>query len=212
VTFSSDAILAYVERHTTPSSVELEELERETVRTLEDPGMLSGPVVGRLLEFLVYALEARSVLEIGTFSGYAALTMAGGLPPDGRIVTLELDEAHAELARRSIATSPHADRIEVVLGPALESLEHLPGPFDFVFIDADKQRYLDYYEAVLPKLSERGLIAVDNTLWSGRVADETDKEASTEVMRAFNDRVRSDPRVRCVILSVRDGVTLIRRA
>ncbi|MGC9974069.1 MAG: O-methyltransferase [Gaiellaceae bacterium] len=208
---SPDEILAYIEGQTTPSAAELEELERETVRTLEDPGMLSGPVVGRLLEFLVYTLEARSVLEIGTFSGYSTLSMAEGLPPDGRIVTLELDPRHAELARQAIGDSPHAGKIEVVLGPALESLERLPGPFDFIFIDADKGRYLDYYQAVLPKLSKHGLIAVDNTPWSGRVADETDRETSTEVMRAFNERVRNDPRVRCVILSVRDGVTLIRR-
>jgi caffeoyl-CoA O-methyltransferase len=209
---SPEAILAYVERQTTPSNSQLEDLERETVLAFDSASMLSGPVVGRLLEFLVYALEARSVLEIGTFSGYSALAMAGGLPSEGHIVTLELDEAHAGLARRAILESPHADKIEVVIGPALESLEHLPGPFDFVFIDADKQRYLDYYESVLPKLSEHGMIAADNTLWSGRVADETNKEASTEIMRAFNKRIRSDSRVRCVILSVRDGVTLIRRA
>lgn len=212
MTLSSDAILAYIEQHTTPSSAELEELERETIRTLEAPGMLSGPVVGRLLEFVVYTLGARSVLEIGTFSGYSALAMAEGLPPDGRIVTLEIDERHAELASHAIAASPYAERIEVVLGPALESLERLPGPFDFIFIDADKEHYVEYYEAVLPKLSEHGLIAADNTLWGGRVLDETNKSTSTEAIRAFNTRVRTDPRVRCVILPVRDGVTLVRRA
>jgi caffeoyl-CoA O-methyltransferase len=212
VTLSSDPILAYVEQHSTPSSVELEELERETIRTLETPGMLSGPVIGRLLEFIVYTLGARSVLEIGTFSGYSALAMAEGLPPDGHIVTLEIDERHAELARGAIAASPHAKRIEIVLGPALESLERLPGHFDFIFIDADKEHYVEYYEAVLPKLSEHGLIATDNTLWSGRVLDDADKSASTEAIRAFNTRVRNDPRARCVILPVRDGVTLIRRS
>jgi caffeoyl-CoA O-methyltransferase len=207
-----DEILAYVERHTTPSSEQLEELARETKRTLDSPQMLSGPVVGRLLEFLVFALEARSVLEIGTFSGYSALAMAEGLPPDGRIVTLEVDEAHADFARRAIAESPHAGKIEIVLGPALESIERLPGPFDFVFIDADKEGYPDYYEAVLPKLSPRGLIAADNTLSHGRVLDETDKSPRAEAIHAFNERARNDPRVRCVILSVRDGITLIRRA
>jgi caffeoyl-CoA O-methyltransferase len=174
--------------------------------------MLSGPVVGRLLEFLVAALGARSVLEIDTFSGYSALAMAEGLPPEGRIVTLELDEAHAELARRAFDASPHAEKIEIVLGPALESIESLPGPFDFVFIDADKVGYPNYYEAVLPKLAPRGLIAVDNTLRSGSVLDETNRISAVLATRAFNERVRRDPRVRCVILSVRDGVTLIRRA
>jgi Predicted O-methyltransferase len=207
-----DEILAYIDSHSTPSSEQLDELARETERSLGSPNMLSGPVVGRLLEFLVFALEARSVLEIGTFSGYSALAMAEGLPSDGRIVTLEIDEAHAELARRAIAESPHAKKIEIVLGPALESIERLPGPFDFVFIDADKDQYLDYYEAVLPKLAPRGLIAADNTLRSGRVLDENDKHPANEGIRAFNERARNDPRVRCVILSVRDGVTLIRRA
>jgi caffeoyl-CoA O-methyltransferase len=207
-----DEILAYIDSHSTPSSEQLDELARETERSLGSPNMLSGPVVGRLLEFLVFTLEARSVLEIGTFSGYSALAMAEGLPSDGRIVTLEIDEAHAELARRAIAESPHAKKIEIVLGPALESIERLPGPFDFVFIDADKDQYLDYYEAVLPKLAPRGLIAADNTLRSGRVLDENDKHPANEGIRAFNERARNDPRVRCVILSVRDGVTLIRRA
>ncbi len=206
-----DEILAYVERLSTPGSPQLEQLAEETMRTLDSPQMLSGPVVGRLLEFLVFALEARSVLEIGTYSGYSALSMAEGLPPGGRIVTLELDEAHAEVARRAIAASPHAEKIEVVVGPALESIERLPGPFDFVFIDADKDAYPDYYEAVVPKLSPRGLIAVDNTLSHGQVLDESDTSPRAETMRAFNERVRNDPRVRCVILSVRDGVTLIRR-
>jgi caffeoyl-CoA O-methyltransferase len=207
-----DEILAYIDSHSTPSSEQLDELARETERSLGSPNMLSGPVVGRLLEFLVFALEARSVLEIGTFSGYSALAMAEGLPPDGHIVTLEIDEAHAELARRAIAESPHAEKIEIVLGPALESIERLPGPFDFVFIDADKEGYLDYYEAVLPKLAPRGLIAADNTLRSGRVLDENDKHPANEGIRAFNERARNDPRVRCVILNVRDGVSLIRRA
>jgi caffeoyl-CoA O-methyltransferase len=207
-----DEILAYIDSHSTPSSEQLDELVRETERSLGSPNMLSGPVVGRLLEFLIFALEARSVLEIGTFSGYSALAMAEGLPSDGRIVTLEIDETHAELARRAIAESPHAKKIEIVLGPALKSIERLPGPFDFVFIDADKDQYLDYYEAVLPKLAPRGLIAADNTLRSGRVLDENDKHPANEGIRAFNERARNDPRVRCVILSVRDGVTLIRRA
>jgi caffeoyl-CoA O-methyltransferase len=211
VKLTPDEILAYVERLSTPSPPQLEALAEETARTLDSPQMLSGPVVGRLLEFLVFALGARSVLEIGTYSGYSALFMAEGLPPEGRIITLELDETHAEVAGRAIEASPHAEKIEIVLGPALESIERLPGPFDFVFIDADKEGYLDYYEAVLPKLAPRGMIAADNTLRHGSVLDESDRSPGTEAIRAFNERVRNDPRVRCLILSVRDGVTLIRR-
>jgi caffeoyl-CoA O-methyltransferase len=150
------------------------------------------------------------VLEIGTFSGYGALSLAEGLGPEGRVVTLELDPERAWVARRHAAGSPHPDRVEVRLGRALELLEDLPGPWDLVFIDADKTSYPDYYEAALARLAPRGLIAVDNTLRGGRVIDPDDE--STRAIAAFNDRVRDDPRVRCVLLTVRDGLTLIRRA
>jgi caffeoyl-CoA O-methyltransferase len=155
---------------------------------------------------------ARNVLEIGTYSGYSAISMAAALPPEGRLVTLELSEKHAQVARRYIGQSPYGDRIEVRVGPVLASLAELPGPFDLVFIDADKESYRAYYEASLERLSERGLIVVDNTLWSGRVLgdDEPDDER-TAALREFNDQVRADERVVCVMLTVRDGVTLIRR-
>ena len=125
-------------------------------------------------------------------------------------MTCEISEENAAVARRYIASSPYAERIELRLGPALQTLETLDGPFDFVFIDADKTGYRDYYEAVLPKLAPRGLIAVDNTLWSGRVL-EADADESTRALQEFNDHVAADQRVVCVMLSVRDGVTLIRR-
>jgi len=136
-------------------------------------------------------------------------------PAGGRIVTCELSVEHAEFARERIDASPYAERIELRLGPALETIASIDGPFDLVFIDADKASYRDYYEAVLPKLSDRGLIVVDNTLWSGRVIDTTDADpdidTDTLALAAFNDRVAADDRVVCVMLTVRDGVTLIRR-
>ncbi|HLH28016.1 MAG TPA: class I SAM-dependent methyltransferase, partial [Acidimicrobiales bacterium] len=144
--------------------------------------------------------------------GYSALAMAAALPPGGRITTCEFSEVHAEFARRHIAASPYSDRIEVVVGPAARTLDGLEGPFDFVFIDADKTGYPGYYEAVLPKLAERGLIAVDNTLWSGRVLDPADTSADTEALRRFNDDLARDQRVVVVQTTVRDGVTLVRRA
>jgi caffeoyl-CoA O-methyltransferase len=161
---------------------------------------------------LVFATGARRVLEFGTYSGYSALSMARGLPPDGRIFTLEVDPEHAEFAQRHIEVSPYADRIEIMLGPALESVARLDGPFDLVFIDADKENYGHYYEAALAKLSPTGLIAVDNTLWSGAVLEPGSEDASdsTRALAAFNDMVVADPRVVCVMLTVRDGVTLIR--
>ena len=205
-----EEIEAYAERHTTPPEELLVELMEETSGTLSFPEMLTGAVQGRLLELLVHALQAKHVLELGTYSGYSSLSMAAGLPKDGRIDTCEVDEKHAEVARRYIARSQYADRIAVHMGPGLETIERLQGEFDFVFIDADKVNYLNYYEAVLPRLSTDGLIAADNTLWSGRVLDEGDDSEDTRAIKAFDERVRSDSRVTSVMLTVRDGITLIR--
>jgi caffeoyl-CoA O-methyltransferase len=203
---------AYAEAHTTPPPPHLVAVDAETRQTLDFPGMMVGTLEGRFLEMLVFARRPRQVLEIGTFSGYSSLAMAAGLAPDGRITTCELSPVHAEAARRHIAASPYADRIEVIEGPAIDTVGALPGPFDFVFIDADKTSYLAYYEAVLPKLAPGGLIAADNTLWSGNVVKDDDRSPDTMAIRAFNDAVAADGRVVCVQLTVRDGVTLIRRA
>jgi caffeoyl-CoA O-methyltransferase len=199
----------YAEGHTTPPEPLLVELAEETRATLQSPQMLTGTVEGRFLELLVYASRPARVLELGTYSGYSALSMAAGLPAGGHIDTCEVEERHADVARRYIEQSPYADRITIHLGPALETIERLGGEFDFVFIDADKPNYLNYYEAVLPRLSERGFIAADNTLWSGRVLEE-DVDESTQAIKEFNEHVRADPRVASVMLTVRDGVTLIR--
>jgi len=205
-----EPIERYAEQHTTTPEPLLAELAQETQETLECPQMLTGTVEGRFLELLVYASGARRVLELGTYSGYSALSMSAGLAPDGRIDTCELDENRAAVARRYIERSPHADHIQIHLGPALETIGRLQGDFDFVFIDADKPNYVNYYEATLPRLSERGFIAADNTLWSGRVLDGKDDDEGTQAIRAFNEHVESDPRVTSVMLTVRDGVTLIR--
>ena len=161
----------------------------------------------------VTMLRPQLVLEIGTFTGYSALSMAEALPPGGRIVTCDISEEHVAIARRHIAASPHVDRIDIRVGPAIDTLKSLDGPFDLAFIDADKTGYLDYYEAIVPKLAPGGVIAVDNVLWSGRVldgapADESDE--STRALREFNDHVVADERVECVMLPLRDGVTLVR--
>ena len=202
----------YAEEHTTPHPELLQRLAAETKATLERPQMLTGTIEGRFLEFLVYMTGARRILEIGTFSGYSSISMAAALPQDGRIDTCEVEEKHAEVARRYIEEAGYADLISVHLGPALDTIGRLEGEFDLVFIDADKENYLNYYEAVLPRLSEGGVIAADNTLWSGSVIDESEQDESTQAIRAFNDHVRDDGRAIAVMLSVRDGVTLIRRA
>jgi caffeoyl-CoA O-methyltransferase len=205
-----EPIERYAEEQTTPPEPLLAALAQETRETLESPQMLTGTVEGRLLELLVYASGAKHVLELGTYSGYSALSMAAGLRPGGRIDTCELDEGRAAVARRYIEQSPYADRIQIHLGPALETIGRLEGEFDFVFIDADKPNYVNYYEAVVPRLAEGGFIVADNTLWSGRVLDDDDDDEGTRAMKAFNEHVKSDPRVTSVMLTVRDGVTLIR--
>src|SRR5919197_68262 len=198
----------YADAHAPPLEPLLAENYDETFASLTSPGMIAGPVLGRLLRFLVAMSAPQLVLEIGTFSGYSALAMAGGLPPGGRIVTCELSPERADFARSYFERSPWADRIEVRVGPALDTVLGLAGPFDFVFIDADKTGYPGYYDAVVPKLSSRGVIAVDNTLRGGDVADPVDD--GDRAMADFNARVHADPRTENVTLSVRDGVTLIR--
>ena len=199
-------IAEYVERFTSPHDPLLAELSEETARELGSTSMLTGPVAGRFLELLVWGAQPRRVLEIGTFSGHSALAMAAALPEGGHIDTCEVDPRRAAFAQRYFDRSPHGSKITLHLGPALETIERLEGTFDFVFIDAEKEGYVGYYEAVLPRLAERGLIFADNTLAGGRVV------GGTPPIVAFNEHVAADPRTVQVILSVRDGMTLIRRA
>ena len=207
-----DEIDSYVEAHTTPPPELMAELAAETKATLSAPGMLTGVVEGRFLEQLVFGLQARRVLELGTYSGYSSLSMAAALPDGGHIDTCEVSEEHAAVAQRYIDRSPYGDRITIHLGPALETIERLEGEWDFVFIDADKENYSNYYETLLPRLAPAGLMAIDNTLWSGRVLDGGDDSAATRAIRELNDRIAADERVVAVQLTVRDGVTLARRA
>ena len=207
-----EEIEGYAEAHTTAPTELLADLAAETKESLDSPQMLTGTIEGRLLEQLVHALQAKRVLELGTFSGYSSISMAAGLPQGGHIDTCEVSERHAEVAQRYIDRSPYADRITIHMGPALETIERLGGVWDFVFIDADKENYANYYEALLPRLAATGLMAIDNTLWSGRVLDADDEQETTRVIRELNDRIAADERAIAVQLSVRDGVTLIRRS
>jgi caffeoyl-CoA O-methyltransferase len=210
--FVDPAVDAYAEAHTTPPPPVLAELAEETTRDFEYHGMMVGAVEGRFLEALVRLRRPRLVLEIGTFTGYSSISMALALPEGGRIVTCDIDERSNEVARRYAQGAGVAERIEHRLGPALESIKSLDGPFDIVFIDADKPAYIDYYEAVLPKLAEDGVVAADNTLWSGRVVDPEADDENTKAIKAFNDHVHNDARTVSVQLTVRDGVTLIWKA
>jgi len=207
---------AYFEDLLVPSDPVLEDALAEAERAGLPPISVS-PLQGRLLELLGRALGARRILEVGTLAGYSAICLARALPADGRLVTLELEERHAAVARANLDRAGLGDRVEVRVGRADATLKALvaerAGPFDLVFIDADKVSYDAYYEAVLPKLAPHGLIVVDNTLQGGRVlASEERPNEAAQALRAFNDKVVNDRRVACVLTTIRDGVTLIRHA
>jgi len=208
--FLPEDLRRYVEEHVGPVPPLLEELERETRKSTDSPGMLTGKVEGAFLKLLVRLSGARKVLEIGTFTGYSALMMAEGLPADGELVTCEISKEHASLAQRYFDRSPNGRKIRIALGPAAETLRGIPdGSVDFVFIDADKERYPFYYEECVRVLRSGGLIAADNVLWYGRVLSPED-EASRAIVR-FNRTVMGDDRVEKVMLPVRDGIYLIRK-
>ena len=201
----------YAEAHSAPYGELFERLAVETREKTTAPQMMVGLLEGRFLGVLVRSLHARRVLELGTFTGYSSISMALALPPGGRLITCDVNEETTAIARRYAEEAGVTDRIDFRLGPALETIAGLDGPFDLVFIDADKESYVDYYDATLPLLGENGLMIVDNTLWSGRVADPESDEETTRAIRALNDRVRDDPRVENVLLTVRDGMNLVWR-
>ena len=205
-------IEAYAVAHTSPEPAYLAAVDRDThARFPSRAGMLTGRLEGRFLTMLVAMLGARRILEIGTFTGYSALSMADAMGDDGTLITCELDEQHAAVARANIAASPHAGRIEVREGPALDTVRALDGPFDLIFIDANKQGYPAYYEEALRLVAPNGVIAFDNTLWGGDVLEPEPGDADTAGIVTLNDRVVSDPTVQAVLLPVRDGLTLIRK-
>jgi len=206
-----ERVEAYAEERTTPVGELFERLAEETRAETSAPQMMVGRIEGQFLARLVRLSGARRILELGTFTGYSSISMASALPDDGRIITCDIDPEATAIARRYMDESGHGDKIEIRLGPALETIETLEGPFDLVFIDADKPSYRAYYEAALPLLAEDGVIIADNVLWSGRVAEEGGDE-STQAIKDFNEHVRNDDRVVSVMLTVRDGMTLIQKA
>jgi caffeoyl-CoA O-methyltransferase len=202
-----DDVEAYAERYTNAGGWDgFARLADETRSTQSAPQMMVGDVEGAFLSFLVTMTKATRVLEVGTFTGWSSIAMARSLPPGGSLVTCDVNEETSAVARRYAEEAGVADRIEYRLGPAVETLATLEGPFDLAFIDADKGGYVDYYEAVLPKLAPGGLIAADNTLFG--LATEGDNASA---ISRFNEHVLHDDRVEAVLLPFREGVTLIRR-
>ncbi len=207
-----EALDAYVHAHTTAQPPLFDRLREETHRDLDMPQMQVGRVEGQFLRMMVQISGARRVLEIGTYSGYSGLAMASALPEDGKLVTCDIDPEAAAVARRYFDDSPWGDKIELRLGPALDTVRELResgATFDLVFIDADKSGYVNYYEGVLPMLPSGGLVLADNTLWSGAVLDPRDD--SDHAIVRYNTHVAQDDRVEQVLLSVRDGVMMARK-
>jgi caffeoyl-CoA O-methyltransferase len=202
-----DEIEEYADRYTSARWDVFDRLGAETEATQSDHVMMVGTVEGAFLSFLVFMTRAKHVLELGTFTGWSSIAMARALPPGGSLVTCDVNEETTAVARRYAEEAGVAERIDFRVGPGIDTLATLDGPFDFAFIDADKEGYVDYYEAILPKLSPDGVIGADNTLFgSGGPNDEI-----TQAISQFNEHVLHDDRVEAVLLPIRDGLTLIRR-
>lgn len=206
------ALDKYLREHSSAQDDALLWIQKQTNMYTNYPRMMSGPVQGALLKILTEISGARRVLEIGTYTGYSAVCIASGLPSDGRLDTLELNDEMEDLILEGFRRAGLSDRISLHIGDAKESLASLQGPYDMVFIDADKREYLKYYEAVFDKVRPGGLIVADDVLWDGKVYEENvPTDSQTAGITAFNDAVAADPRVENVIIPLRDGLNVIRK-
>ena len=201
----------YIADHSSPEGDYLYKLFRATHVEILAPQMASGHIQGRLLKFLVKMIRPRRILEIGTFTGYSGLCMAEGLDEGSKLYTFEVEDELEDFTRRWIDGSPYADKIEFIIGDALEIVPTLGEKFDLVFMDGNKREYIKYYEMAMEYLNDGGWILADNTLWDGHVIDPTRQDAQTNGVRAFNNLIRNDERVEAVILPLRDGLTIIRK-
>jgi len=210
---ASEAVEDYVWAHTRENDI-ARRLRDETAK-LPQAGMQIGPDQAAFLALLVRAIGARRCIEVGTFTGYSALAVASALPADGRLVCCDVSAEWTAIARRYWQEAGVADRVDLRLAPALDTLRNLvaneAASYDFAFIDADKANYAGYYEACLKLLRPGGLIALDNMLWSGRVADASQHDADTDAIRDLNAKIRADQRVDASLLTLGDGVMLVRK-
>jgi caffeoyl-CoA O-methyltransferase len=204
---------AYLVAHGTPPDAVQRDLIAETAKLGQIAVMQVAPEQGAFLTLLARLIGARSAIEVGTFTGYSALAIARGLAPGGRLLCCDVSAEWTDIARRAWERAGVADRIDLAIAPATETLRALPAgtSFDLAFIDADKTSYRLYYEEILKRLRPGGVILVDNVLWSGAVIDPADQAADTRAIRAFNDAVAADPRVDCVMIAIADGLTLLRK-
>ncbi len=205
-----NALTDYADAHTSGESAVLRELREHCYAHYEDKAMLSGFFQGRVLSMLSHMIQPQVVLEIGTYLGYSALCLAEGLADGGRVITLDIQEDTNKVAKSYVEKTEYKDKIEFILAPAIDVIPNLEGPFDLVFIDADKTNYSNYYDLVFDKLRAGGFIIADNVLWSGRVLDD-EKDANTQALAEFNEMVLADERVENVLLPIRDGLMIVRK-
>jgi len=201
----------YIENHSTDVKKVLQQNFRETNLTTFYPQMLSGKVQAKFLEMICRMIQPERVLEIGTFTGYSAIALAEGLSNNGKLFTIEINEELESIINKYIALAGMDDKIELLLGDALQIIPRLNELFDLVFIDADKEQYVDYYELSIEKLRPGGFILIDNVLWGGKAVRDKNPDKETQGIRRFNDHVKNDDRVEQVILSIRDGLMLVRK-
>lgn len=208
----SEQIEEYIQQHTTPENDIMRSINRTTHLKTYYPNMLSGHVQGKFLEMVSRMIRPKNVLEIGTFTGYSAIAFAHGLAEGGKVYTIDINEELEELIKPFFNESGFDDRIELLIGNALDIIPKLNQEFDLVFIDADKEQYVDYYELAMQKLAPGGFILADNVLWSGKVLEKDAKsDKETKGIKAFNKHIKNDARVEQVMLSVRDGLLLVRK-
>jgi len=209
----SPELLAYCEEHTSPEGDLLRSVSRETHAKVLMPRMLAGHLQGKMLELISKMLRPTTILEIGTFTGYSAICMARGLADDGKLITVDINEELEDMVRGFFEKSGFSTKIEYKLGNALDIVPRLEGNFDLVYIDADKANYINYYNLVVDRMNQGGIILADNVLWSGKVLD-SEKEKISQDTRAimdFNQMVQQDPRVENVLFPIRDGIMMARK-
>lgn len=210
--FIAPSLFDYVVQHSQEEPQLLKDLTRETHLKVLQPRMLSGPLQGRFLSLLAKLLSPKRILEVGTFTGYATLCLAEGLPKEGIIDTLDKNEELVDFQRSYFDRSPWGSQIHQHLGNALDIIPQLNSTYDLIFLDADKKNYLNYLPLLLPKLNSGGLLLSDNVLWSGKVLEATQKnDEDTKILKAFNQELSSHPALETVLLPLRDGLTLSRK-
>ncbi len=199
----------YCGEHTTAENDLLQKVNRETHLEVLQPRMLSGHLQGRFLSMISHLKQPKRILEIGTYTGYSALCLAEGLTAEGKLITIDVNEELADKVRGYFKESAYSEQIELQIGDATQLIHEIEGPFDIVFIDADKENYTKYFDLVIDKMEKGGVIIADNVLWSGKVVEPLkENDSSTKALLQYNEKIQKDPRVENILLPIRDGLMM----